>query len=238
MRFLLFALLTIVILSGCKKKPPEPPTRVTCSLNDLPANLQNGITTYYSFCGNTNDVSGNNNNGTLTTGSFTTDRFGNSNSALSLTTNSSLVCSSNLYSGPQTFTISVWLKTNSADYGRVVVFDESECDHINNWDRTIFINDGQAGFYVFPGSIQNITGGPNIADNKWHHLAATLSSEGMKLYVDGLLVASNAVVTSAQNFNGYWRVGSFQNTTPIGDYDDILIYNRALSASEIQQLYQ
>lgn len=238
MRLILYLFLFLIIANSCKKKTSGAPKEATCSFNDLPANLQNGIITFYSFCGNTNDVSGNNNNGALTAGNFTADRFGNSNSALSLTTNASLVCSSTLFSGPQTFTISGWLKTNSLSYGRVIVFDESQCSHINNWDRTIFIDKGQAGFYVFPGSQQNISGGPNIADNKWHHLAATLSSAGMKLYVDGSLVASNTTITSAQNFSGYWRIGSFQNTTLIGDYDDVLIYNRALSASEIQQLYK
>jgi len=203
----------------------------------LPNNLQDGIVTYYPFCNNTKDASGTN-NGTLTGGNFVSDRFGNPNSALALTTNSSIVCSSNLYNGPQIFTISVWLKTSSIDYGRIIVFDESQCGHINNWDRTIFINEGQAGFYVFPGSIQNISGGINIADDKWHHIAATLGPDGMKLYVDGNLVASNSAVTSAQDFSGYWRIGSFQNTTPVGSYDDVVIYNRALTSSEIRQLYQ
>ena len=115
---------------------------------------------------------------------------------------------------------------------------ESQCGHINDWDRTIFINEGQAGFYVFPGSIQNISGGPNISDDKWHHLAATLGTDGMKLYVDGNLVASHSAVTSAQSFSGFWRIGSFQKTTPVGSYDDVIIYNRALSSSEIRQLYQ
>lgn len=240
MRLLLLGLLFVSF--SCKKKnnhqPESEPNKTTCALSSLPNNLQNGVVTYYSFCGNTNDVSANNNNGSLTNGSFTIDRFGNSNNALLLNGNNSLVCSINPYNNPQAFTISVWIKTTNSSYSRIIVFDESQCSHINNWDRSLFMQNGQAGFYVFPGSEKTVIGGPNIADNKWHQIAATLSSVGMKLYVDGSLAASNSAITSAQNFNGYWRVGGFQNTTLIGAYDDVLIYNRALGDSEIQQLYQ
>ncbi len=234
----IFLLSVLLCLYSCKKKTSVVSVKTTCSFNNLTTDLQNGVITYYSFCGNTNDVSGNNNNGSLTNGAFTTDRFGNTNSALSLTSNSSVVCSSTSYNNPQNFTLGIWIKTTSLDYGRIIVFDETQCSHLNNWDRTIFINNGRAGFYVFPESIQNITGGPLISDNTWHHLAATMSSSGMKLYVDGELVASNPSITSAQAFNGYWRVGSFQNTTPIGSYDDFIIYSRALSDAEIMQLSQ
>ena len=237
MRFAFSLFLLLLVSWACIKKPPEQSPKTFCSLNDLPGNLQDGIVTYYPFCNNTNDAGGKN-NGTLTGGNFVSDRSGNPKSALALTSDSSIVCSSNLYDGAQIFTISVWLKTTSIDYGRVIVFDESQCDHVNDWDRTIFINEGQAGFYVFPGSIQNISGGPNISDDKWHHLAATLDTDGMKLYVDGNLVASHSAVTSAQSFSGFWRIGSFQKTTPVGSYDDVIIYNRALSSSEIRQLYQ
>ena len=36
-----------------------------CSKAQLPFNLQNGLVGYYPFCGNANDASGNNNNGTV-----------------------------------------------------------------------------------------------------------------------------------------------------------------------------
>ncbi len=35
---------------------------------------------------------------------------------------------------------------------------------------------------------------------------ATQGADGMKLYVDGLLVGTNAT-TSAQSYTGYWRIG-------------------------------
>src|SRR5580693_9164375 len=47
--------------------------------------LTNGLVAYYPFNGNANDASGNTNNGTLFgTAAFGVDRFGNTNSCLSL----------------------------------------------------------------------------------------------------------------------------------------------------------
>jgi hypothetical protein len=59
----------------------------------------------------------------------------------------------------------------------------------------------------------------------------------MALYVDGVLAASDASVTSAETNNGYWRIGC--NNAPYfqGQLDDIRVYDNALSASEINLLY-
>ena len=42
-----------------------------------------GLVGYWPFSGNANDLSGNNNNGTVNGATLTTDRFGNANSAYS-----------------------------------------------------------------------------------------------------------------------------------------------------------
>ena len=236
MKFTTIIFSTLILISACKKKDVGQKINPTCAVSGLADSLQKGIQTYYPFCGNAADISGNANNGSLTGGSFTADRLGNDNSAVQLTSDSSTVCSSHAYDSPQNFTISIWLKTTATD-GRVVIFDSSQCSHID-WDRMIFLANGQAAFYVFPGSYQAIYGGPNISDNKWHHLAATLGADGMKLYVDGNLVASNVDVTTAQSLTGYWRVGGFSHSTPLGSYDDFIVYNRVLSESEILKLSQ
>src|SRR6185369_17952785 len=169
MKFTTIIFSTLILISACKKKDVGQKINPTCAVSGLADSLQKGIQTYYPFCGNAADISGNANNGSLTGGSFTADRLGNDNSAVQLTSDSSTVCSSHAYDSPQNFTISIWLKTTATD-GRVVIFDSSPCSHID-WDRMIFLENGQAAFFVNPGSFQAIYGGPNISDNKWHHLA-------------------------------------------------------------------
>ena len=41
---------------------------------------------------------------------------------------------------------------------------------------------------------------------QWHHVVATQSGDGMKLYVDGQLVGTNPQ-TQAEGYTGYWKVG-------------------------------
>ena len=70
-------------------------------------------------------------------------------------------------------------------------------------------NSGQLYFGVRPdmGTRQTINSPQSYRDGQWHQVVGTLSADGMKLFVDGALVASNASVTKAQVYRGYWRVG-------------------------------
>jgi hypothetical protein len=85
----------------------------------------------------------------------------------------------------------------------------------------------------------------------WHHIALIYDNHTPKLYVDGLLVATG-LVSSRQNVrpgNGYCSIYSQSgfgrsfapNGNPVGnfkgDYDDIGIWNRALTDQEILEMY-
>lgn len=75
----------------------------------------------------------------------------------------------------------------------------------------------------------------NLADGNWHHVAATFDGTTRSVYVDGILKGSDTptghnVPTTATNI----RIGSTNN----GEYfdgciDDVGIWNRALTQSEI-----
>lgn len=80
-----------------------------------------------------------------------------------------------------------------------------------------------------------------INDNTWHHVAAVYDGANVTLYVDGSSDGSVAktgnLTTSSRNV----RIGA-RHTTSMGEYftgiiDDVRIYNKALSASEIQQIH-
>ncbi|MGH7040676.1 MAG: LamG domain-containing protein, partial [Acetobacteraceae bacterium] len=96
----------------------------------------------------------------------------------------------------------------------------------------------------------NNLGGPYnsgvvVSDGKWHQIVAVrdTTAETVTLYVDGVKTASFSYpYTDAIDTVG----GSIvQNTIPhegdayagSGSIDDVRVYNRALSASEVKQLY-
>lgn len=199
-----------------------------------------GLLSYWGFENATNDYTANNNDGNVTgTTTFVNDRFGIANSAFGFVANTDIVCTTNSFNNIQVFTISVWFKTSSS--GFVFGSNNGQCSHGGLWDRYVYIKpNGNAEFYVFSGTQQYCTATGTYNDNQWHNAVAVLSSNGMKLYIDGVLSAQNNGATSAQNYVGYWRVGGLQsggNNTLIGDVDDIGLWNRVLSQEEITNLY-
>ena len=78
--------------------------------------------------------------------------------------------------------------------------------------------------------------GQSPATGQWQHLAATYDGTVARYYVDGLEVAARATSGSIGSSNT-WRIGAYGGT-PGGFFDglvdDVRIYDRALSAGEIQ----
>jgi hypothetical protein len=160
--------------------------------------------------------------------------------------------STNIYAGQtatpglSTYSESAWFKTTTGQ-GVIVGFNTNgpNCSSAVNYDRMMYLD--SAG-YIYYG---NYNGGFGIvssistyADGNWHYAVGTLSSAGQFLYIDGKLIRSISN-TGAQSYNGYWHIGcSNLSGWPIntnyffhGLIDDVRIYNRALSASEIAAMY-
>ena len=76
--------------------------------------------------------------------------------------------------------------------------------------------------------------------NIWHHLVGVREGENVKLYRDGVQIDSVSgsigdTSTASQNFyiGRSWAAESFF----AGSIDDVRAYGRALSATEVLQLY-
>ena len=78
--------------------------------------------------------------------------------------------------------------------------------------------------------------GPDPIAGQWQHVAATFDGTTARYYIDGAEVASRTVSGSVGSSNT-WRIGAY-GAHPGGFFDglidDVRIYNRALTASEIQ----
>ena len=150
-------------------------------------------------------------------------------------------------SGPQTFSLEAWLRTSTSTGGKIIGFGTSNTGRSisNGNDRNLYMNNaGQIYFGVRPdmGTRITINSPASYRDNQWHHVVATLGSDGMKLYVDGSQVAANANVKKAQVYRGYWRIGGDQlSSWPsthtreaiTANLDEIAVYPYALSASRV-----
>lgn len=114
-------------------------------------------------------------------------------------------------------------------------------DDLFGWSAYRFCTTGYAGGYMactINSSSLFVTSTTIINDNNWHHIAYTVTNAVQYLYVDGNVEdsASDTIDTSdptagiiigARNFGGYIQA----------QFDDVRIYNRALSAAEVLELY-
>lgn len=161
------------------------------------------------------DVSGNNRTGIYTSGGVTYGTTGpcrrDSGRAITLNGSSgSLTGAAQV--NPQAFSSEIWFKTTVGG-GRIIGFGNQDTITSNEYDRHIYLTDGgRLVFGVYPGELKLVQSSATYLDGKWHNAIATLApasdpNRGIRLYVDGALVASDPSVVSAQVFNGYWRIG-------------------------------
>ncbi len=101
---------------------------------------------------------------------------------------------------------------------------------------------GQAGFLLTNGiSEVFITNGTPLPIGQFVHVAATYDGSVARLYVDGLLAASTSVSLIPLNSSFPFQIGSISGALAAnyfnGIIDEVGLFSRALSASEIQAIY-
>ena len=167
--------------------------------------------------------------------------------ALTLNGSTQYLYSGTSGAGSNTFSLEAWFKTSTASGGKIIGFGSAQTGNSGSYDRQVYMsNAGQVYFGVYPGAVKTIKSTAAYNDGRAHHVVATLSTGGMVLYVDGLQVASDPTTTTAQAYNGYWRIGednlSGWTAAPTsyflsGTVDDVAIYPTALSATRVQAHY-
>lgn len=227
---------------------------LTTIAQTVPSNVPtNGLVGYWGFNGNANDQSGNGNNGTVNGATLTTDRNGNANSAYSFDGVSNYI---HILDAPslrlQNATINCWVKYTSMN--KMTLLVKTNIINADDTNYLIEINDyGQilgpgpriCGIYGGCGSQNystNHTPGIDLSGMLWHQLTAVYDVGLMKIYIDGTLVGSE--IAPLQSLNACagsdLLLGRSWQNYPLwysGELDDVAIYNRALTQSEITQLY-
>jgi hypothetical protein len=191
------------------------------------------------------DSSGNARTGTTqgTTTRVSGSCVANASPALTLDGTTGYVSTAASVAGTNVFSVELWFRTTTAAGGRLIGFGNAQTGVSGSYDRHIYMtNAGKLIFGVYPGSVKIITSPLSYNDGAWHHVVATLSAAGMKLSVDGSVVASDAATTTAQSYTGFWKVGfdSLSGWTSIptsryfaGTIDSAAVYTTALSGAQI-----
>src|SRR3989344_7510129 len=189
----------------------------------------------------TNDLSGNGNNGTLTNMSTPTSPVpGRIGQAMKFDGSNDLILAPLVTNATQNVTVSTWVNWNGTTAGdQVVVYN----GHTGSDGFGIFISDGNCGsgstIVVHLGGVNcNATASSaTLSAKTWTHIAETRDATTWTLYVNG--VAQGTGATSPNTPTIATAVGASHLATNVfnGSLDDVRIYSRALSASEVKQLY-
>ena len=166
---------------------------------------------------------------------------GTSNKAATFNGSDGAVVASSAANNPTVYTETTWFKTTTTNGGKLMGFGNAASGLSGGYDRHIYMEgSGQLTFGTWTGQTNTTTSPLAYNDGNWHFMAATQSSDGLKLYVDGALVGTNAQ-TQAQDYTGYWRIGGDTTWGPqpwfAGTLDEAAVFSKALTAGQISQLY-
>lgn len=153
-------------------------------------------------------------------------------------------------SGP--FSVECWVKASAKQFssdGQFLIVDKSHgfsdgtgwaLQGKPNGTVAFVFGKGGAGSGVnFP----SVTTLDDLRDDRWHHLAGTFTGRQLAIYQDGLLVdALNTTELPANNARdvtiGRWWGGGAPSRYFHGSIDEVSYYQRALSATEIEDIYK
>ena len=225
-------------------------TKVNVASTPKGSSLQNGLVGWWTFDGGVAtangvavDMSGNGNNGNLvsisTSTFYTAGKIGQAfnfdgvNDVVQVSDSASLsptrvtVAFWALKLAP-TFTAFVGKRNNSSSNYSF----RTEIDGGNNLAFGVSVNGTASTNALLAGGLLRGT---------WNHVVGTFDGTTVALYLNGVLRSTAALSGNLFDSTVNLRLGSEQITGPNffnGYLDDVRIYNRALTAAEVRQLYE
>jgi hypothetical protein len=212
-----------------------------------------GPVSRYLLDGNANDSVGANHGTPQNAPAYGTDRNGNANSAIVLNGTNQAVTLGDPASLQITgqITVAAWVNPVTAAALRNIVnkgHNTGGAAPNASGEITLRVNTGanvNAGSWNGSDHLATFTGGATI--NTWQHFASVYDGTTWRLYKNGAQVASTVdpvgavIVAGAAAANNAWNIGS-RGGSPTerafhGSIDDVAIYNRGLTPTEVLALY-
>ena len=206
---------------------------------------------YYPFNGNANDESGNGNHATVY-GAYigdSLDKDGGTNGCYYFDGNDYMEVARDASIEPDYITLSAWIKPHGLPtYGMYYeVINKSYTSHSNPYYsyRLGLFDDGDDDVFIV-AEANGSWGAPDFLSDgsptsyAWQHIAGTYDGDSIKVYRNGVKVASQENVGTIQYYNQILTFGKRENMNDgyfIGLLDNVRIYSRALTELEILTIY-
>jgi len=229
----------------------------------ISAALNDGLIAYYPFNGNANDESGYGNHAFVHGSILVEDKFGNKDSAFSFDGLDDYILikhsPENNFDITESFSISLYLNINPEVMNKPngVSIIEKATSNMQDYtpvpypyvirvpkDKT----SGELYYSMFDSSKSDKVSSQNIkvVDNLWHHVVIIKDKQNsIKLYIDNTLAEERNEIVSEKSSNDsdifLGRRGGDSNEnfelSFHGLMDEVRIYNRAISSSEVGALF-
>lgn len=228
--------------------------------------LNKGLLAYYTFTGNAKDLSGNGNDGVVHGAILVADRAGNANSAYAfadLSNSASLnnyIAINNLHTNnAATYSVTGWFQKSSSSInnGGTIFTGDQSVTGTGDFKFAIASNNAAQWNAKCNSNLSvGITNqkATNYSDGVWHSFCVTynastsaLNPSNFQIYVDGILVQTEALYTSELIQDGATVstndlpiiLGNAQgahNSGFPGAIDDVRVFNRVLCQAEVSYL--
>jgi len=205
-------------------------------------NIDSGLVVYYPFNDSANDESGNGHHGTVYGATKTTDRNGNSDKAYSFDGVNNYIQCNTIPILDSAFTYCAWIKvTRPSGQGinnNFGCFGTSGVG-VSTWDFTYNVDHQWFAIYDKTNNVYNYT---TAIGNDWRFIVIKYNGISRSIFLDSMFLGTPQNITTPISSlpTDFLRIGSHTNDGSqqfMGSIDDIRLYDRALSDSEIQQVY-
>ena len=195
-----------------------------------------GLVAYYPFTGHSRDLSGNSFNATpLGSVVLAPDRFGTPNAAYKFTAPSQI--SAPLYFASTALTVSAWIRLDSYRcWGGILDA------YFDKWEFVMNCNGGNGLEFAewrSPSELYDRVDTATLQLKRWYHVAVTIDGLHGQFYLDGAPTSSFTLSAPALTNPAVIALGhSASGTSQFldGSLDEVRLYSRALTASEIGAL--
>ncbi len=217
------------------------------------SSASDGLVAYYPFSGDANDASGNGHDGVVNGATLTSDRFGSDNAAYSFDgVNDYIEVPSDSGFTMSEISISawIWMDRDIGNEQARIVNRQNTSGGLEAWGLEIFGEDyagsgpgNQLVLHANTGSeAANTVSTTSLDAGQWYHVVGTSDGQEIHLYINGVLDTTAPAPGPLDQSNSADVVMGKTGTGPQhyfpGIIDDLRIYNRALSETEVVALCQ
>lgn len=238
-----------IMLAGCCS---------TCSVPPLPIEIIcDDIVAHYPFDGDAKDLGPNELDGSVYGATPTEDKFGRMGQALHIENEEHILLDHRLLDGATNFSVSVWLCFDKLNWPNKYQNKRHPGNSIISVSNNETINE-----FLFAAGICSEWIGGNfkgkrygwhsfkgypVEENIWHHYVLLRNGNNAHLYVDGINVSTQRVSAAPLSSSQHGTIigqeqdsvgGSFEGYQSLtGSIDDLLVFQRALTESEVKSIY-